>query len=42
MKPIEGRPLEFDCKTATGTVRMRPFYRVQHEPYTTYFRRTTV
>jgi DUF1680 family protein len=42
MEPIAGRPLEFDCKTAAGTVRMRPFYRVQHEPYTTYFRRTTV
>jgi DUF1680 family protein len=39
MEPVPGKPLEFDCRTAAGTVRMRPFYRVQREPYTTYFRR---
>lgn len=40
MQPVAGKPLEFDCQTAAGNVRMRPFYRVQREPYTTYFRRT--
>ena len=35
-----GKPLEFDCTTAAGKVRMRPFYRVQRETYSTYFRRT--
>jgi DUF1680 family protein len=39
MEPVPGKPLEFNCQTATGNVRMRPFYRVQREPYTTYFRR---
>lgn len=40
MEPVPGQPLEFDCETATGPVRMRPFYRVQHELYTTYFRQS--
>lgn len=40
MQPVAGRPLEFDCRTSTGAVRMRPFYRVQREPYSTYFQRT--
>jgi len=40
MEPAPGRPLEFDCSSASGKVRMRPFYRIQREPYTTYFRRT--
>jgi len=40
MKPAAGAPLKFDCESAAGPVRLRPFYRVQHEPYTTYFRRT--
>jgi len=40
MEPVSGKPLEFECRTAAGSVRMRPFYRVQREPYTTYFRRT--
>jgi DUF1680 family protein len=35
MKPVAGAPLEFDC----GPVRMRPFYRVRNETYTTYLRR---
>ena len=38
LKVVAGPPLEFDCETAGGPVRMRPFYRVQREPYTTYFR----
>jgi DUF1680 family protein len=41
MEPAPGGPLEFDCATAAGKVRMRPFYRIQREPYSTYFRRTT-
>ena len=40
MELVSGKPLEFDCTTATGKVRMRPFYRVQREPYSIYFRRT--
>jgi DUF1680 family protein len=40
MDPVPGKPLEFDCQTATGKVRMRPFYQVQRETYSTYFRRT--
>ena len=40
MEPIPGKPLEFDCRAEAGKVRMRPFYRVQHEQYSTYFRRT--
>jgi DUF1680 family protein len=38
MEPLAGKPLEFDCQTASGTVRIRPFYKVQHEQYSTYFR----
>jgi DUF1680 family protein len=40
MQPVPGTPLEFDCRTAAGNVRMRPFYRVQGETYSTYFHRT--
>ena len=40
MDPVPGKPLEFDCQTAAGKVRMRPFYQVQRETYSTYFRRT--
>jgi len=39
MKPVPGKPLEFDCSTASGPVRLQPFYQVQRETYTTYFRR---
>jgi DUF1680 family protein len=39
MSPAAGGPLEFDCTTAAGKVRMRPFYRLQRESYSTYFRR---
>lgn len=41
MEPAAGAPLEFDCATAAGKVRMWPFYRLQHEGYSTYLRRTT-
>ena len=41
MTPVTGKPLEFDCRTTAGAVRMRPFYQVQREPYTTYFRGAT-
>jgi len=37
MQPVVGSPLEFDCRTAGGMVRIRPFYKIQREPYTTYF-----
>ncbi|HWB83512.1 MAG TPA: beta-L-arabinofuranosidase domain-containing protein [Bryobacteraceae bacterium] len=40
MDAVAGKPLEFDCRTASGKVRMRPFYQVQKEIYSTYFRRT--
>ncbi|MGO9258516.1 MAG: beta-L-arabinofuranosidase domain-containing protein [Bryobacteraceae bacterium] len=33
-----GAPMEFDCRTAGGAVRMRPFYRVERETYSTYFK----
>jgi hypothetical protein len=37
---VPGKATEFECKTAKGGVRMRPFYQVRREPYTTYFQRT--
>lgn len=40
MQPVPEKPLEFDCATLSGNVRMRPFYQVKHEPYSSYFRRT--
>lgn len=40
MEPVHGKPLEFDCQTSAGKVRMRPFYQVQRETYSTYFERT--
>ena len=40
MDSVPGKPLEFDCQTAAGKVRMRPFYQVRDETYSTYFRRT--
>jgi DUF1680 family protein len=42
MEAVPGKPLEFDCLTGTGRVRMRPFYQVQREAYSTYFRQTAV
>jgi DUF1680 family protein len=39
MDEVHGNALEFDCPTTSGRVRMRPFYRVQREPYTTYINR---
>lgn len=39
MPPAPPGPLEFICRATGGDVRMRPFYRVQREPYTTYFER---
>lgn len=38
MKPVLGKPLEFDCETASGPVRVKPFYQVERETYSTYFR----
>lgn len=40
MEPVPGQPLEFDCQTAAGKVRMRPYHQVQRETYSTYFSRT--
>ena len=40
MQPVPGRPLEFDCATAAGNLRLRPFYKVQRETYSTYFHLT--
>lgn len=38
MEAVPGKPLEFELPTAAGRVRMRPFYQVQRESYSTYFR----
>jgi uncharacterized protein len=38
MAQVSGAPLEFDCETAAGTVRLRPFYRVGRETYSAYVR----
>lgn len=38
MNPVGGKVLEFECRTAAGKVRMRPFYRIGKEMYSTYFR----
>jgi hypothetical protein len=38
LQPAEGKPLEFDCETASGAVRIKPFYQVGRETYSTYFR----
>ena len=37
---VRGKSLEFDCRTVGSAVRMRAFFQVQREPYSTYFRRT--
>jgi DUF1680 family protein len=39
MAAVPGKPLEFDCRTSSGNVRLRPFYQVQRETYSTYFKR---
>ena len=38
MRPVPGKPLEFDCETASGRLRIKPFYQVERETYSTYFR----
>jgi hypothetical protein len=38
MEAIPDVPMEFDCRTSSGKIRMRPFYRVQREKYSTYVR----
>jgi DUF1680 family protein len=37
---VSGKPLEFDCRAAGATIRMRPFYQIERETYSTYFRLT--
>jgi DUF1680 family protein len=39
MEEIPGKPLEFACRTASGKVRLAPFYRIRNQVYSTYFRR---
>jgi uncharacterized protein len=39
MAPVAGRPLHFDCETQSGKVRLKPFYQVTNETYSTYFQR---
>ncbi len=39
LRAVAGKGLEFDCRTADGVVRLRPFYRVKGESYSTYFER---
>jgi len=39
MEPVAGTPLEFTCATSAGPARMKPFYRIRDEAYSTYFRR---
>lgn len=39
LEAVEGKALEFNCRHNAGNVRLRPFYRVKREPYTTYFER---
>ena len=36
---LRGTHSEFECRTAGGVVRLRPFYRVRGEVYSTYFAR---
>jgi len=40
IRQIDGKPLEYECSTAAGPVRMRPFYQIGRETYSTYFRCT--
>ena len=35
-RPAPGNPMEFQCETAAGPVRMKPFYQVRDEVYSTY------
>src|SRR5262249_55644261 len=35
MKAVPGKPGEFECDAIGGAVRMRPFFQVQGETYTT-------
>jgi uncharacterized protein len=39
LEPVPGKPLEFECQAAGGAVRMRPFYKIQRETYSTYLER---
>jgi DUF1680 family protein len=39
MSPVAGKPLHFDCDAHSGKVRLKPFYQVINETYSTYFKR---
>ncbi len=39
LQPVSGQPQHFECAASHGSVRMKPFYQVQREPYTTYIER---
>lgn len=39
MHPVPGKPLHFDCDARSGKVRLKPFYQVTNEVYSTYFKR---
>jgi hypothetical protein len=41
MQPVAATALAFTCATSTGPVRMRPFYQVRRETYSTYFHQST-
>ena len=39
MQPVAGNPLHFECDAQSGKVRLKPFYQVTNEVYSTYFKR---
>lgn len=39
MRPVAGEALHFECDTEAGKVRLKPFYQVTNEVYSTYFKR---
>jgi hypothetical protein len=41
LRSVAGGRSEFECQTESGTVRLRPWYRVQREPYSVYFQRVS-
>ena len=35
-RPLPGNPLEFEYQTTAGPIRLKPFYQVRNEVYSTY------